>query len=367
MRPREGAFFFRAVATHQAPSRRLRDVARVSTKTPRRDGRRGRRGRRSRDVGNARGSGGWVRGRASPGFPRARVGGRGDGRRRGASRRVTGIGGERKRRASRRDGKPSVCCFGGRSHLNPGGMSPSSIASSFLFADVSGSASLFAGTKLPYRKCVHAHSRTARSLPSRNPRMRSNTSSCSCRSKLRVSFSRRVRASECWRRVSGPRSMAAASFAGTAGGAFVSTRRVPLTSGAMGGEGVGGGGADAPHPLGSREVGLFSREGLVSSVRLTTSSLDREIKARSGSTIRLDGFRSGFIHFFSKASLAPPRPNPHHDAIVSNSANRLSRISGHPVSRTSPRFMAFFFSSTVYSSGNRYPSPSWNWWYTSAA
>ena len=44
--------------------------------------------------------------------------------------------------------------------------------------------------------------------------------------------------------------------------------------------------------------------------------------------------------------------------MVSNSANRLSRISGHPVSLTSPLDIAFFFSSTVYSSGNRYPSPS---------
>ena len=129
--------FFRAVATHQAPSRRLRDVARVSTKTPRRDGRRGRRGRRSRDAGNARGSGGWVRGRASPGVPRARVGveAMDDGEARLAVSPASGASGSGERRA---ETGPSVCCFEGRSHLNPRGMSPSSIASSFLFADVSG-------------------------------------------------------------------------------------------------------------------------------------------------------------------------------------------------------------------------------------
>ena len=157
--------------------------------------------RRSRDVGNARGSGGWVRGRASPGVPRARVGveAMDDGEARLAVSPASGRA-EAASVATRRETQRVL--FRGRSHLNPGGMSPSSIASSF-------SSRTSRGAPLCSRDEAAVPEVRARALedgevsPSRNPRMRPNTSSCSCRSKLRVSFSRRVRASECWRRVSG--------------------------------------------------------------------------------------------------------------------------------------------------------------------
>ena len=103
------------------------------------------------------------------GVPRARVGveAMDDGERISP---VTGI--ERAEAASvapRRETQRVL--FRGASHLNPE-HEPELHRLRFLFADNLGERLLFAGTKLPYRKCVHAHSRTA-SL-SLETRMRSN-------------------------------------------------------------------------------------------------------------------------------------------------------------------------------------------------
>ena len=145
------------------------------------------------------------------------------------------------------------------SHLNPGGISPSSSDSSFRLAEVSGIATLFAATQLPYRKCVQTVSSTARSRPSRKLSTFSNTSSLSCRSMLRCSLSSRFFASECWRRVRGPRVIAAVSFAteGILDEPFDSVDRgVPFTR-AMSGR-AGGRGSAPPLPRkGKKKDGKF--------------------------------------------------------------------------------------------------------------
>lgn len=153
------------------------------------------------------------------------------------------------------------------SHLNPGGISPSSSDSSFRLAEVSGIATLFAATQLPYRKCVQTVSSTARSRPSRKLSTFSNTSSLSCRSMLRCSLSSRFFASECWRRVRGPRVIAAVSFAteGILDEPFDSADRgVPFTR-AMSGR-AGGRGSAPPLQKGKKKDGKLRCQVLSSEV-----------------------------------------------------------------------------------------------------
>ena len=163
------------------------------------------------------------------------------------------------------------------SHLNPGGISPSSSDSSFRLAEVSGIATLFAATQLPYRKCVQTVSSTARSRPSRKLSTFSNTSSLSCRSMLRCSLSSRFFASECWRRVRGPRVIAAVSFAteGILDEPFDSADRgVPFTR-AMSGRAGGRGSAPPLQEKGKKMTGNEVSSSIKRGLRFALEAISR--------------------------------------------------------------------------------------------